>query len=634
MIKGNINAALAGPVKEIRSLSSKQAVSQLCNGLNQMGSDVSSKQKAAWHGSWPHIKSVLSHLPDDVWAVFEYRLPMSNQRIDLLLLGRNNRDLLQAVIVELKGWRRIKELDDGSVEADGEWHQHPDIQTQDYVAKLRFTHSEAQRFHLSGVAWLYNCEDGSPLKFQYVKPFYGPAYNELANHLRGILHQGLQREEVETFLEGTYIQSAKLLEAIEKNKDILEKGAIEALCARGFAPSEEQQNILAEILSSVRRGEKKVYLVGGAPGSGKTYVAVMLLIKVLSEYQAMGKNYQNIAALGFRNNRLLNTVRQVFERVSPGLDAAVKFFSTGHGSGLAEQIGASPFKLVIYDEAQRMGKGHIENAVKRGIVTVFFFDEGQRLNAEEGGTREAFLAAAQRAGRPLRELRLEGAYRVQGGKVYHDFVEGLLTNPQKLVLASPFPSYDFRVFGDIKEMLTALREKAKQNHHVALVAAFTESPGDHQYMTAKNIKNLRIGHPLLSGFDHYKGKNLEIYWLMDAKTQYPAFWYKKQSNELTHCASIYGCQGFEADYVGVVWGRDLVWRNGQWELGPNCEDTIGDPSLKELFKKRDRESALPLLVNRYRIFLTRGIHGAYVYCEDAETAQQLQEIGKKVRSDK
>jgi len=125
---------------------------------------------------------------------------------------------------------------------------------------------------------------------------------------------------------------------------------------------------------------------------------------------------------------------------------------------------------------------------------------------------------------------------------------------------------------------------------------------------------------------------LEIYWLMDEKKQYPRYWYGGECNNLTHCASIYGCQGFEADYVGVIWGRDFVFRNHMWELGTNCEDTVGRPSLKALFTQASRGDsharalALKLLANRYRIFLTRGISGTCVYCEDDETADLMNQL--------
>ncbi|WP_156770007.1 DNA/RNA helicase domain-containing protein [Methanocaldococcus sp. FS406-22] len=35
---------------------------------------------------------------------------------------------------------------------------------------------------------------------------------------------------------------------------------------------------------------------------------------------------------------------------------------------------------------------------------------------------------------------------------------------------------------------------------------------------------------------------------------------------------------------------------------------------------------MKLLVNRYRIFLTRGIKGTYVFCEDEETRKFLKDL--------
>ncbi len=113
---------------------------------------------------------------------------------------------------------------------------------------------------------------------------------------------------------------------------------------------------------------------------------------------------------------------------------------------------------------------------------------------------------------------------------------------------------------------------------------------------------------------------------MDPKKDYVPFWVKGESNRLEKCASIYGCQGFETDFAGIVWGRDFIYCNGKWEIGKNCEDNIGKPSLKVVLsqaKKEDtvaKKQALKLLINRYRIFLTRGIKGTYIFCEDVETA--------------
>ncbi len=629
-MNSSLNCALIGRVAKLRGIGPNEAVERLRQGLRELtGERPSVEQMLAWQGSWLHIQGLLQRLNDDLWVAFEYRLPISHQRIDMLLFGRDRHSHPTAVVIELKGWSTASEKSHGIVEADGKRFQHPDIQTTDYVNKLRFSHSEAHKYRVEGITWLYNLSP-SCLHFRWAMPFFHGQDDELADYLRALLPAGLPWDEVEAFLKGTYVQTAHLLDAVEKHKNELLRGAIEALSTKGCAPSEEQQEIIAQVLETLQNDNPATFLIAGEPGSGKSYLAILLLIKALSGARSLGGS-QGFAVLGLRNNRLLNTVRQVFRRICPGLDTAVRFYSTGRGFGLAEAKYRGPnFRLAIFDEAQRFAQNLVENAIRRSMVSVFLYDETQILNLDEGGTTDAFKQAANRLGRQTYHFTLKGIYRVQGGREYHRFVETLLNDPTQLSSPLSLPNYEFRVFDDIEDMIDALKAKVSDQTQVALVAAFTESPGDRENKTAKSILNLRVGYPLYSGWDHYRGKNLQIYWLMDEETQYPQFWYGRESNHLTHCASIYGCQGFEADYVGVIWGRDFVWRNGRWSIGSNCEDTIGRPPLKELVNKRDPR-AIPLLVNRYRIFLTRGIQGTYVYCEDEETACLLREIARLVK---
>lgn len=79
---------------------------------------------------------------------------------------------------------------------------------------------------------------------------------------------------------------------------------------------------------------------------------------------------------------------------------------------------------------------------------------------------------------------------------------------------------------------------------------------------------------------------------------------------------IYTAQGFEFDYVGVIFGEDLRYdpRSGSW---------IGDKSKsydRAVVRGAQTESDfVALLKNTYRVLLTRGMRGCYVYFMDDDT---------------
>jgi uncharacterized protein len=87
----------------------------------------------------------------------------------------------------------------------------------------------------------------------------------------------------------------------------------------------------------------------------------------------------------------------------------------------------------------------------------------------------------------------------------------------------------------------------------------------------------------------------------------------------------------DVDYAGVLWSKDLAWRDGQWVVHPRhtvtdyLKLTEGNSqrSLLSLIA-HDPSEAVNLLKNKYYILLTRATKGVYIYCEDAETAEHLE----------
>ena len=86
---------------------------------------------------------------------------------------------------------------------------------------------------------------------------------------------------------------------------------------------------------------------------------------------------------------------------------------------------------------------------------------------------------------------------------------------------------------------------------------------------------------------------------------------------------IHTCQGLEMDYVGVIIGEDMIFRDGQVLVDPS-KRARSDSSIKgykTMLRKdpeRARSEIRALIKNTYRTLMTRGAKGCYVWCVDQE----------------
>ncbi len=572
-------------------------ISELISGYKrQYGENPPIEQIAVWKSLNRTIKKVSGKYP------LLAELPIfSTERADYIIV-----DTVRSLVIEAKGWHNVKQLDNRVVIADGKEHIDPCYQLIGYLSKLRYFHSSADHMEYNGIVYMYNNNTYKSDKCMVVNTL-----DQLKEEIERIGQPG-NDQIAENIINGTFHINEDLISLLKENSKELLNNISNILLSRGYGLTEEQTLLVSKVMEALKSNQDKTFLVHGESGSGKTLVAVQLLI------EAVGRHYG--AILGYRNNRLLNTLRQVLEikNGSVNLSSLIRFYSTGwRGTGIGEEkFDTKSFKdidLIIYDEAQRMTESVIETTKKRSRVKVYFYDDEQILIGDEQGTRDKFIKYNSNA----IEIGLKSAFRVPGE--YLEFVNYLISDgakPEDL-------EYNIKIYDDILNFLDDLKSKYKKGKKVALLCAFTESSGDRE--NPKGIKNLRIGYPLQSGFDLYKGRDINIPWLMNEKTEYPQYWQGK-IEPLSHCASVYGTQGFETDYSGLVWGRDFVWRDGwkiQWEY---ITDTIGNNNSIKSLAKSGNIRAYDLMRNRYYVLLTRGILGQRLFFEDKLTGEHVKDI--------
>lgn len=556
--------------------------------------DPDFRQQGAWKGSVDALVAAFRILGESYPVIAEYPL-FDHERPDFLVVGRE-----KVLVVECKGWTSYRRVNSYCVEVDERWDPDPCYQLENYVNKLRFFHSAASTIGFEGVVYTYNTDsyaDGCVI---------ASTPGQLASLIRRLGEPGIQ-EQVEQIVDGRFVINKTLVSLVEEYKEKLVEGAAKTLATKGYGLSREQMLVVEQVLKAVESGERHSFLVRGESGSGKTLVALTLLL------EAVGRGYK--AVLGYRNNRLINALRRALKTSVRGVDpsALLVFYSTGAQAGFrglgeknfpAEKWG--DIELAIYDEAQRMTEDVVRVTSQRSRVSVYFYDDQQVLTGSEAGTRQTFMRYLESP----HEAVLSTRFRNPGK--YLESVKNVLEGK-----SSVHYEYDVKIYSSIVNLLHDLEDLRSRGLKTAIVCAFTESEGYRRH--PESPKNIRLGYPLQSGFDLYKGLNIEVRWLMDEKNQYPKYWSGKLDSS-RYCASVYGAQGFEADYVAVVWGRDLVCRDGAWTINPDIiTDSVGGRDSLKAIAHKDKDKAMTLLKNRYYVMLSRGIVGTYLFFEDAET---------------
>ncbi len=566
----------------------------------------------AWQNSLRAMADVLQ-LADlrDQGILVELRLPLTSKRLDCLITGSNPDQGDSAVIVELKQWTdvgRSNITDCVTIAHAGgrrKDHLHPSAQVRNYQRYLLDTHPA---FSDGGVtvgscAYLHNARFDPSSPIWSADASLTDAYPAFA---------GDQADGLATFLDDrvTGPDDGSILDRVadatfKPHKRLLDHVARVIRNEPSFVLLDEQQVAFNAIIDEVRAaGENKhpvAFLVRGGPGTGKSVIAVNLV----AELSAL--SLRSIHATG--SKAFTENLRQ---KVGGRAGALFSYFMS-----LAGTPGA--FDVVILDEAHRIrevsgnrftpaakrtGKSQIEDLMDAGRVTVFFIDDLQVVRPYEVGSSELIESAAAARGVEVREFELEAQFRANGSDAFIQWIDNTLEvdrTPQ--VLWPMDDSFEFRVVPSVHELDRLIRLRASEGLNARLVAGFCwpwsdpdpdgQLPPDVVVGDWQRPWNAKPESGALAA-----GVPKSYYWATDP-------------GGIQQVGCVYTAQGFEFDYVGVIIGRDLVYRPGEGWIGQPEESK--DSVVR---RTRDRDAFMAFIKNTYRVLLTRGLRGCYVYFMD------------------
>ena len=580
----------------------------------------------SWHNSMKFMRDIVddAEIDDDVQIAIEYNIPQTSKRVDFIIVGADARDKENIVIVELKQWSRAEVVDDDMhfsvrtfVANDKRIVCHPSYQAYSYSRFLN-NYSQAifeRDIHLIPCAYLHN---------------YLPAYKQaLAADIYKEWYTTAPffiMDEVQQFNEfiKKYVtrKSAHgdLLYQIENGRIRPTQSLQDALATmvRGtpvFDLLDEQavcyDMCVRTMLQCLKDHKKRTILIQGGPGTGKSVLAVNLLMHFIT----CACNAAYVTKNSAPRQAFLSILSQ---NKAENIAEISQLFRSPFG---LSQVPANSYDCLIVDEAHRLvkkmygdwkGENQVKECINASLLTVFMLDEDQAVTTKDIGSVQEITKWCGELGSTIimrEETKLTSQFRCNGSDAYIQFIDNLLQRTLESI-STPLSelNYDFRIFDDATAMRDALRQKNAINNKARMVAG---------YCYDWDVKNKRgdVDIVLPGGFQAKWNLANDKIWAINPR-----------SFEEVGC--IHTAQGLEFDYVGVLIGKDLTYDKATGRVVTN-KDAISKDDNSSGIRGASDADARRLILNTYKTLLTRGQKGCYVYCEDEALREYFKEMVAK-----
>ena len=592
----------------------------------KMNRHTAQNEFRAWENSLEYMYKVLNdvEIPYNAGVAIEYNIPQTSKRVDFLISGYDENNQGNVIIIELKQWDKIQSIAgmDGLVETytGNAIRQvvHPSYQAWSYAMLITDYNQAVQdgNIDIYPCAYLHNYRRvvNDPLdEIQYdtyledAPAFTKGQVSELRSFIKKCVVKGDNKDLLYAIEHGKIKPSKSLQDSIAK----MLKGN------REFVMLDEQKVVYEEILSKSRKclqdGKKRVIIVQGGPGTGKTVVAINLLAQLTNEDQFCQYVSKNSAPRNVYQKKLKGEIRK------SSIDNMFK------GSGIYTETASGIVDTILVDEAHRLneksgmfqnlGENQIKEIINAGICSVFFIDESQRVTLKDIGSIEEIEKWAKFASAEITHMELVSQFRCNGSDGYLAWLDNTLEIRQTANWDMEGINYDIRIMDTPQEMQKLVLEKNQISKNRARILAgycwdwISDGAND------TNVHDIQIG-------------DFGISWnLKNTST----FAIDEQSVNEAGC--IHTSQGLEFDYVGVIIGNDMRYENGK-VITDYTKRAKTDQSLKGIksMYKEDSRKALKLadeiIKNTYRTLMTRGMKGCYVYCVDEGLADYFRDCLK------
>jgi|APSaa5957512535_1039671.scaffolds.fasta_scaffold11606_7 uncharacterized protein len=575
----------------------------------------SDSEVRSWQNSLRAVSQVIERAElDDNGIILEYQLPLTSKRLDVLLTGKNSNGTENAVIIELKQWEKCSPSNSPNEVVTfigGAQREvlHPSVQVGQYHLYLADTHTAFYEsdtpITLSSCSYLHNYHTNSSDEIFNIKfdkwlteypLFTADNVPNLTSYLTEYLSYGNGMDILKKVEESVFRPSKKLMEHVGN----VIKGKSEYILL------DEQLVAYDKVLTTAKEGyhdrKKVVIIIKGGPGTGKSVIAINLMADLLLT------GYNAHYATGSR--AFTETLRKsIGARGAPQF----KYFNNYVDADYNE------LDVLIADEAHRIRKTsntrfqkvsdklQIEELINVAKVPVFLLDDDQVVRPNEIGSTALIKEYSENENCTVLEYELEAQFRCAGSSGFVNWINNTLGIRRTAnVLYDKGDNFDFKIFSSPFELEEAIISKVNDGNTSRMTAGFCWN------WEKKLNEDGTLKNDVIVG-DYKRPWNARPEATHLASGIPKASVWAYDPNGINQIGCIYTAQGFEFDYVGVIFGLDL-----RYDLDSQQWVGFKENSFDHVVK-RSGEQFVDLVKNTYRVLLSRGMKGCYVHFMDKNT---------------
>ena len=406
-----------------------------------------------------------------------------------------------------------------------------------------------------------------------------------------------------------------------------------------LTPEQEQvsQEILLNAINCLESDETGTSVLSGKAGTGKSIVLIHMMYTLMS---AMRVTYNDEdltpdeqLELGSRitlSNKIrdyvklhgdlkiafvvpMTSIRKTFKAV----------FSASKVTGLKSSMVIGPqevlnkdYDIVFVDEAHRLARRknltaygafdkacarlgidkmtatHLDMIQLKSRYSVLVYDECQTVKASDL-TPCQFQRSLKLHGRDVHAVYLKTQMRCEGGSSYVEYLDSVFSVCQEKF--HHVKNYDFRIWDNPNAMIEDIRAKEKIYSLCRVVAGYS--------WEWKSSECSTLDEAISKGLEDIELDGEKYVWNMDKQE-----WILRDG-AVNEIGCVHTTQGYDLNYVAVIFGCEIDYDDESGSIvidrskfyDDKVKDGVDDETLKQY------------IINSYKVMMTRGIKGCYVY---------------------